>query len=403
MKLKNIFALIQKNLRTYTMIFALIFIWVLFGLLTRTKGSGILGTFFSPTNISNLFRQMTIISFLAIGMVLVIVTGNIDLSVGSVTGFCSVVAAYLQVSVFNKLLTSYGMTQPMLGITSTILTIIGTLIVGLLVGFFQGYFVAYLRIPAFIVTLGGLMIFRGGVLTVTGSKSIVPIEESFKLISQGYISKDISIIIAVIVIIIIYISFLWNRIQRKKYGFKLAPLYLDLLKASGFTAVILAYVIYMNQYHGIQIPVLLMAIFALIITYLAQNTRFGRYAYAIGGNKEASRLSGIKIKWNVLLVFVLIGVLCAVAGLVLTARVAAGIISAGKDYELQAIASCVIGGTSLMGGEGTIGGALVGSLIMASLLNGMSVMNMPYDWQYYINGAVLVLAVWLDVVTKRTK
>ncbi len=394
----NLVNQIRLQIKTYTMIFALLVIWLLFGFLTKW-------VFFSPTNLSNLFRQMTIISFLAIGMVLVIVTGNIDLSVGSVTGFVGVIAAGLQAQLFAKLLPEWlpGVPPETIAIVSTCLTVVICLIAGGLIGTFQGSLVAYLGIPSFIVTLGGQLIFRGGLLAYTQGKTIVPIEEPFKKIAQGYLSNTMGLILAVIVIAAVYAFFLWIRRQRKIYGFPLKPLYVDLLKASAFSAAIVLYVIIMNQYQGLQNPVLLMALIAIIFAYITNNTRFGRYVYAIGGNKEATKLSGINIEKNVFRVFILMGVLCAVAGIVLTARVAAGSISGGANYELSAIAACVIGGTSLMGGEGTIFGAIVGSLIMASLENGMSVMNMGIEWQFIIRGLVLILAVWVDVVSKRER
>jgi D-xylose transport system permease protein len=389
---------IKFNVKTYTMIFALLGIWILFGILTN-------GLFFSPQNLSNLFRQMTIISFIAIGMVLIIVTGNIDLSVGSVVGFIGVVAAFLQVDFFGRILPDlFPLLDPdILEIISTILTILLCLAAGLLIGVIQGFITSYLAVPSFIVTLGGMMVFRGGVLGVTQGKTIVPINESFKIIAQGYLPRDIGLIFAYIVIALIFIGVLWNRRQKTAYGFEVKPLLFDLFKAAFFSAIIFVYVKIMNNYNGVQYPVILMAIVTLIFSYIASNTKAGRYAYAIGGNKEAARLSGVNVKWNVFKVFMMMGILCGVAGIVLTARVAAGTATGGVNYELSAIASCVIGGTSLMGGEGTILGALVGSLIMASLENGLIVMGIDVFWQYIIKGLVLVLAVYIDVVSKRKK
>jgi D-xylose transport system permease protein len=389
---------VRINLKTYTMVFALLGIWILFGLLTDW-------IFFSPRNLSNLFRQMTIISFLAIGMVLVIVTGNIDLSVGSVTGFIGVIAAWLQVEVFARILPLLfpGLSALSTALLSTILTILLCLAVGALIGVLQGAMVAYFGIPSFIVTLGGQLVFRGGILGITQGKTIVPIEEPFKAIAQGYLENDVGLALAAAVVVAIFAFFLRNRRQRRIYGFSLKPLSLDLLKAGFFSAAVFAYVLIMNRYQGVQNPVLLMAIMALIFAYVTNNTRLGRYSYAIGGNKEAARLSGINIRANVFQVFIFMGILCAVAGVVLTARVAAGSISGGVNYELSAIAACVIGGTSLMGGEGTIFGAIVGSLIMASLENGMSVMNMDVFWQYIIRGLVLIFAVYVDVVSKKNR
>ncbi len=390
--------LVRANLKTYTMILALGLIWLLFGYMTDW-------IFFSPRNLSNLFRQMTIVSFLAMGMVLVIVTGNIDLSVGSVTGFVSAAAAYLQAIFLPMFLTKLSffanMSVTARGVTITVITLVASLAVGLLVGMLQGSMIAYLGIPAFIVTLGGMLVFRGGVLGITQGKTIVPMEDSFRLIAQGYIPKNMGWMLAAVVIVAIFFGIFRNRGQKAQYGFNATPLAKDVLKAGFFSALVLTFVALMNNYRGIPNPVLLMAGVALIFSYLTTNTRFGRYAYALGGNKEATRLSGVNIKGNIFRIFMLMGALTGVSGIVLTGYVAAGTTGGGQNYELEAIASCVIGGTSLMGGEGTIVGALVGSLIMASLLNGMSVMNMDIFWQFIIRGLVLVLAVYIDVISKK--
>jgi D-xylose transport system permease protein len=386
---------VKANVRAYTLIFALIVIWLIFGYLTN-------GIFFSPRNLSNLFRQMTIISFLAIGMVLVIVSGNIDLSVGSVTGFVSILAAYIQAIVLRNLLPNIfpNFSDELLGYINTIVVIISSMIIALIVYTFQGYIVAYLRVPAFIVTLGGMLIFRGGVLAVTKGRTIVPIEDSLRLIAQGYFPKTLGLILAGIAVIYIFIAILRKRYKKKEYGFSLKSLINDLLKATFFSAIVMGYVIVVNSYLGVPNPVLLMAIIALIFTYLATNTRFGRYIYSIGGNKEAARFTGINIQKNTFKVLLLMGVLCGVAGVVQTGYVAAGTTSGGTGYELSAIAACIIGGTSLVGGEGTIIGALVGALIMTSLENGMSVMNMGFYWQSVMKGLVLIFAVYVDVAYK---
>lgn len=404
--IKKIIDLIKANIKSFTMIIALLLIWALFSILTK-------GIFLKAQNLSNLFRQMTIIAFLAIGMVLVIVTGNIDLSVGSVTGFISAVAAALQSYFFSKWLpiwfpalnshiTFFGVETTMNGVLSTVLTIIICMLLGVVIGLYQGTLIAYFGIPAFIVTLGGMLIFRGGVLGITQGKTIVPIEKPLVFLAQGYVSKNLGIAIAIIVIILIFLITLWNRKQKKTYGFKLKPIYADLLTAGFFSLLVLGYVLYVaNGYRGFQIPVLLMMIVALIFSYISSNTKFGRYCYAIGGNKEATKLSGVDIKKNILKVFVLMGLLGGVAGLILTGYVAAGTIGGGEIYELYTIAACVIGGTSLMGGEGIIVGAVIGALIMESINNGMSIMNWQAYLQYIVKGLVLVVAVYIDVATKR--
>jgi len=383
-------------LRRYTMVIALLLIWILFGILTD-------GIFFKARNLSNLFRQMTITGFLATGMLLVIVTGGIDLSVGSVTGFISAIVAWLQVKLLPPILMNLmpDATVMARGITSTVITVILALAVGLLVGIFQGSIVSYLGVPAFIVTLGGMLIFRGGILGVTGGKTIVPVEDSMRLIAQGYLSTTVGWILAFIVVILIFLSTLDARRKKARYGFTLSPLVMDIAKALVWSLIVLAYTLIMNNYRGVQNPVLLLAGVAMVVHYITQNTRFGRYVYALGGNREATRLSGINIKKNLLLVHVLMGLLAAVAGIVLTGYVNAGTTGGGTGYELDAIAACVIGGTSLVGGSGTVIGALIGALVMASLMNGMSVMNMPIFWQYIIKGLVLIVAVYFDTTSRK--
>lgn len=398
MLVQKINSLIRQNLKTYTMILALALIWLFFGYMTDW-------IFFSARNMSNLFRQMTIVSFLSIGMVMVIVTGNIDLSVGSVVGLVSAVTAYLQAILLPPLMESLmpGADILVRGLASTSITIVIGLLVGVVIGIWQGWIIAYLGVPAFIVTLGGMLIFRGGVLGVTQGKTIVPIEDSFRLIAQGYLPTNVGWMLGIATVVIIFFMILRNRKLQKEYGFQQTPLYTDILRASAYSAMVIIFVAVMNSYRGIPNPVLLMAVVALIFTYITDNTKLGRHAYALGGNQEATRLSGIDIRKNVFVVFVLMGLLCGVSGVVLTGYVAAGTTSGGVNYELEAIAACVIGGTSLMGGEGRIFGAIVGSLIMASLLNGMSVMNMPIFWQFIIRGMVLILAVYVDVLSKKKK
>lgn len=387
---------LRRNFTDYAKIIALLIIWLLFGALTDW-------IFFSPRNLSNLFRQMTIISFLAVGMVIVIVTGNIDLSVGSVTGFVSAISAYLQASFMPQVLPALfpNMGSESIAMISTLLTVLTALGVGFLVGVWQGTLIAYLKIPAFIVTLGGMAIFRGGVIGVTRGRTIRPVTEPFRAIAQGYLPTMVGLVIGIAVIVAIFVLMVQKRRVRARYGFALNPMVLDMIKAGVISAAVLGYVLVMNSYRGVQNPVFLLAIVAIIGTYVANNTRFGRYAYAIGGNQEAARLSGINIERIIFMVFILMGMISAVAGVVLTGYVAAGTVSGGEKYELDTIAACVIGGASLMGGEGTIFGAIVGSLIMASILNGMSVMNLEVFFQFVVRGLVLIFAVYIDVISKR--
>ncbi len=391
--IENVFSKLAEqfraNIQTYTILIAMVVIWVLFSIFTR-------GLYLKPQNISNLFRQMSTTSLLACGMVLVIVTGNIDLSAGKSAGFVSVVVAAFQGWVWNRIIPD----QPLL---AAILSVAIGLLVGTLIGMMQGYVISYLRVPAFIVTLGGMWIFNGGILIVTQGKTIPANQPIFSAIGQGYFPKNGGWVIAAAVVMLLFYSMFTGRQKKLRYGFELAPMMLDIFKTSLFAVLVVVYVAVVNAYNGIQIPVLLLAVVAVVMSYVTNNTRFGRYAYAIGGNREAARLSGVGIRQNIFGVFMLMGLLYGVSGIALASYVGYGTTAAGEGYELDAIASCVLGGTSTMGGEGTIFGMIIGSLIMASLTNGLQMLNVPSSWQYLVKGVVLVLAVYLDVSFKKNR
>jgi D-xylose transport system permease protein len=377
------------NLQTYMLIVALIVISIVFSAWSN-------GAYLGPQNFSNLFRQMTVTALLSVGMVLVIVTGNIDLSVGKLAGFVSVVVAYLQAYTWYKILPDHSL-------LTTILSVIIGLATGTVYGIIQGYIIAYLRVPAFIVTLGSLWLLNGLILLRTEGKTIPANQPMFSVIAQGYLSPTAGWIVAAIVVGLLFLMMFSGRRRKVKYGFDLPPLYADLLKTIFFSLLVLAYVYYVNQYHGVQIPVLILAVIAVIVSYISNNTRFGRYAYAVGGNMEATRLSGVNIQRNVFMVFTLMGFLCGVSGITLASYVGYGTIAAGSGYELDAIAACILGGTSTLGGIGTIFGAMIGSLIMACLTNGLQIMNVAPAWQYVLKGLVLVVAVYADVYFKKNR
>jgi len=327
---------------------------------------------------------------------LVIVTGGIDLSVGKLAGFVSVVAAFLQYYVWHSIF-------PNQLLLPAILSVICGLLVGTLAGVVQGYIIAFQGLPAFIVTLAGMWLFNGLILLVTQGKTIAADQAVFSSIAQGYIPAIWGIVIFVLILVFLGWNVLSGRAGKQKYGFKLRPLYLDLLGAVIPAVLILAYILSVNAYKGIPVPVLLLAVVAMVMVYVSNNTRFGRYAYAIGGNREAARLSGINITSVLFRVFILMGFLCGVAGVVLASYVGYGTIAAGTGYELDAIAACILGGTSPLGGVGTVPGALIGALIIASLTNGMQMMNFAPAWQYVVKAIILVLAVLLDVYFKRSR
>lgn len=371
----------RMNIRSYTMIAALILIWIFFDV-KNTE-------FLTSRNLTNLFEQMSVTSILAIGMVLIIVAGQIDLSVGSLVGLLGGIAAIL--------------TNPQWHQTSTIAAILGTITVGVILGALQGWLVAYQMIPSFIVTLGGMMVYRGLLMGITKSNSIPVADSNILGLGNQFFNHSVGIFAVFLAIAITVYTTIHRRISRKKYGFEVAPLIMDVLKVVIYSVVILAFVLTMNNYKGIPLPISFVIIVGLIFSFISTKTTFGRHVYAIGGNAEAARLSGINIKFKTLMLFVLMGLLAAISALLLTARLGTSTPQAGLNYELDAIAACVIGGTSLMGGVGTIGGSIIGSLVMASLDNGMSLLNMDDFWQYIVKGGVLVLAVWLDIASRRRK
>lgn len=365
--------------RAYTMIGALCLIWLFFALMNER--------FLSPTNLSNLFLQMSVTSILAIGMVLVIVSGHIDLSVGSIVGLAGGVAAILNVW--------YGW--------DTVPVMVAAVGVGVAIGFLQGWIVAYKAVPAFIVTLGGMMLYRGILLGATGSVTVAPLDPSLKSIGQAYVPPAAGWAFGAAALLAYAVRVLARRRSRRQYGFPVEPMAVSLLRIAFVGALVLGFVSVMNSYKGIPVPFVMVIVLAVIFSFIARNTTFGRQVYAIGGNAEAARLSGINIRMKTMFVFVLCNTLAAIAGLVLVARLNAATMNAGSMYELDAIAACVIGGTSLAGGTGTIAGAIIGALVMASLDNGMSLMNMESFWQYIVKGAILVLAVYLDIAGRNRK
>ncbi len=385
----ELFQVLRLNVQTYTILLALIGIWGIFFFTTN-------GTYLAPQNISNLFRQMSVTAFLAAGMVLVIVTGNIDLSVGKLAGFVSVVAAYLQANLWYK----YIPDQPLL---AAVLTVIVSLSVGSLFGAIQGYIISFMRVPSFIVTLGGQWLLTGLILLVTAGKTIPANQPWFSDIAQGYVPIIWGWVFGVVAIAFLFWNMFRNRQNKLKHGFELQNIYIDLLAVIFSSLIILIYVYNVNSYKGIQNPVLLLAITAMIMIYLSNNTRFGRYSYAIGGNRDAARLSGISISGMVFKIFVLMGFLSGVGGIVLASYVGYGTTAAGAGYELDAIASCILGGTSTLGGVGTIQGAMIGALIIASLSTGLQMMNVAPAWQYVLKAIVLVLAVLADVYFKKNR
>lgn len=377
---------VSRNIQSYILLLAVVIIWAIFFILTH-------GSFLDPQNISNLFRQMSVTSLMTLGMLLVILTGGIDLSVGKLAGFVSVVVAYLQFNIWFKLL-------PGQVVLPAILSVICGLFVGLLAGALQGSIIAFGNLPAFIVTLGGMWLFNGLLLLVTQGKTIAADQPVFSVIGQGYIPPVWGWgIYAVIVAALVWNMFNGRR-SKQKYGFSVRPLYIDLISVGVIAVLILAYVFTVNSYKGLPVPVMILAVAAVIMAYVTNNTRFGRYTYAYGGNRDATRLSGIDTQKLLFKIFILMGGFAGLAGIVLASYVGYGTIAAGTGYELDVIAACILGGTSPLGGVGTIPGVLIGALIIASLTTGLQMLNVQPAWQYVVKAIILVVAVYIDVYFK---
>lgn len=377
--------LFRNNIRQYGMIIALAAIVVFFQILSD-------GILLKPLNVTNIIQQQSYILILAIGMVIVIICGHIDLSVGSVAAFVGAVAAVMMVHYDVPFW----------------LAIVLCLLLGALVGAWQGFWIAYVRIPSFIVTLAGMLLFRGLTMIVLNGQSIAPFPKEFQYMSTGFF-RDVfsgsglhllSVVIGLVLTAVIVVNDIRSRRTQKKYGFEVVPLPWFVLKLVGIAAVINLFVYLLAQYKGIPFILILLFVLVVAYTFVMNRTVFGRHVYAIGGNEKAARLSGVRTKRVTFWVFVNMGVLAALSGLVYAARLNAGTPKAGVNFELDAIAASFIGGASMSGGIGTVIGAIVGGLFMGVMNNGMSLLGIGVDWQQGIKGIVLLLAVAFDIYNK---
>ncbi|WP_419730951.1 sugar ABC transporter permease [Lichenicola sp.] len=375
LKLEHLKSAFARN-KILALVIAIAIIWALFTQLTD-------GDFITARNLSNLLRQMAITGMLASGMVFVIISGEIDLSVGSLLGLMGGLAAIFDVTYHVPLYINIPL----------------VMVLGAAVGAFNGYWVAYLRVPSFIVTLAGLLAFRGILLGITGGVTIAPVTNALVSVSQSYLPDIAGYGLGVLIFAVLAMTTMRSRAKRAEYGLTVPPLALDLGKLAVAAVVIAGFFAILDAYRGVPLPVLIVLVLLGLFTVMARRTVFGRRIYAVGGNLEATRLSGVNVQMVKLLVFALMGSMAALAGIATTARLAAGSPSAGSLQELDAIASCIIGGTSMRGGVGTVFGALIGALIMATLDNGMSMLGVDTYWQMIVKGVILLLAVWLDVAT----
>ena len=372
----------------YAMFIALILIAIFF----QWRTDGVL---LQPINISKLIMQNSYILILAIGMLPCILTGDIDLSVGSVLAVIGAIA--------GTLIVNMGMG---VGVTTVI-----CLAVGLLIGAWQGFWVAFVRVPSFIVTLGGMLLFRGMTMVILDGNTLSPFPTSYQFVAQRFLS-DVPMFAAIPystilvgVLVAVFCAYLELRDYQQKIEYNVPAGTRTALMARiaviVFVSVFSTY--WLTQFKGLPIVLILLAFLIAFYSFICRRTVFGRHVYALGGNERATQLSGIKTKWVRFIVFVNMGLMAAVAGLVFSARLNCAAPSAGTGFELDAIAACYIGGASATGGVGTIVGAVVGGLVMGVLNNGMSILGIGIDWQQGIKGLVLLAAVAFDIYNQRNK
>ncbi|MEO8804989.1 MAG: multiple monosaccharide ABC transporter permease [Burkholderiaceae bacterium] len=376
---------IKNNLREYGMLISLVAIMALFQVLTD-------GTLLRPLNLTNLLLQNSYIVIMALGMLLVIVAGHIDLSVGSVCGFIGALAAVLMVEYEWHF------------VPTTMVCIV----VGGAIGAAQGWFVAYARIPSFIVTLAGMLVFKGLTLALLAGQSVGPFPELFQKLSSGFIAdplggeslRSTSLVIGAVVAVLLVLFKLRARSQLVRHGMDTEPLVFFVLKNAVFAGIILYFSWLLASYKGLPNVLIVMAVLIVAYDFVTTRTTPGRRIYALGGNEKATRLSGIKTQRLAFLTFVNMGALAALAGLVFAARLNTATPKAGLGFELDVIAACFIGGASASGGVGKVMGAVIGAFIMGVMNNGMSILGVGIDYQQVIKGLVLLAAVFVDVYNK---
>jgi putative multiple sugar transport system permease protein len=376
---------LKNNLREYGMLISLVAIMVLFQVLTD-------GTLLRPLNLTNLLLQNSYVVIMALGMLLVIVAGHIDLSVGSVCGFIGALAAVLMVEYEWHFVP----------------TAIVSILAGALIGAAQGWFVAFRKIPSFIVTLAGMLVFKGLTLALLAGQSVGPFPEAFQRLSSGFIPDPIggaalrttSLVVGALAAAALVFFKLRGRAKLAAHGMAQEPYAFFLVKNLFFAAIILFFSYLLATYKGLPNVLIVMAVLIVAYDFVTNRTTIGRRIYALGGNEKAARLSGVKTQRLAFLTFVNMGALAALAGLVFAARLNTATPKAGLGFELDVIAACFIGGASASGGVGKVMGAVIGAFIMGVMNNGMSILGIGIDYQQVIKGLVLLAAVFIDVYNK---
>jgi D-xylose transport system permease protein len=415
---RAVLARLEIDTRLLGMLAALVVLWLAFNMLSN-------GLFLAPRNLWNLSVQSAAVAIMTTGMVLIIVSRNIDLSIGSILVFTAMVMGLLQAEWLPAILGSKPDPTYL-----WIIVVVAGIAVGAAIGGIQGFLVAYGGIPSFIVTLGGLLIWRGAAFRLADGRTIAPLDSTFQLLGggpKGSLGETMSWLVAVVAIVALIWILIAGRRRRQRYGFQVRPMWADVAIGLVGSLIIAGAVWVANSYpwpvalakafaeeHGIPVPpggliiptgiaypVLIAVAIAVVMTVLATRRRFGRYVYAIGGNPEAAELAGINTRGTVVLTFVAMGILSAIAAAVTTARLNAATIALGTGVELQVIAAAVIGGTSFSGGIGTIAGGVLGAVIMQSLSSGMVLIGVDTSMQDIVVGLVLVGAVGADMFLRR--
>lgn len=410
----NLFQKLELDMRLLGMIGALFVLCLGFSWFTD-------GRFLTPRNIFNLTIQTVSVAIMACGMVFVIVNRHIDLSVGALLATTSAVMAMMQTQILPEI---FGLGHPMIWV----LAIISGLLVGTLIGAFQGWLVGYLTIPAFIVTLGGFLVWRNVAWYLTSGQTIGPLDSTFLIFggTNGTLGTTWSWIFA-LVAVVAAVWAMWNaRRAKMAHGFPVKPLWAEITLYGLITASIASFIAVLNAYliperrlermfadrgeelpegltvgYGLPISVLILIVVAVVLSIVAKRTRFGRYIFATGGNPDAAELSGINTRRLTVKIFALMGFLCALSAVVASARLSNHSNDIGTLDELRVIAAAVIGGTALAGGFGTIYGAIIGALIMQSLQSGMAMVGVDAPFQNIVVGTVLVLAVFIDIIYRK--
>ena len=406
----------ELDTRLLGMVGALLAIWIAFHLLSG-------GLFLTPRNLWNLSVQAAPVAIMATGMALVIIARNIDLSIGSMLGFLGMIMGVIQADLLPRLL---GFEHP----ATWVIALAAGLALGVVIGALQGSLIAYLGLPSFIVTLGGLLVWRGAAWWVTSGQTVAPLDSRFRLMgggTEGSIGATWSWAVGVLACVTLLLVQAHARARRKQFHFPLRPMAAEVFLGGVACLLILGAVAIANSYpwpigsvrryaeanqialpsgglfiaHGIAVPVLIAIGIGIAMTFLATRTRFGRYVYAIGGNREAVELAGVDARWAIMKLFMLMGLLAGIGGAVSIARLNAATNSEGTLTELLVIAAAVIGGSSLAGGVGTVAGAMLGAILMQSLQSGMVLVGVDTPLQNIVVGIVLVLAVLIDTVYRR--